>query len=336
MRKIIEIFLVVAGGLAAASCTIGEELEGKARVTLLPAVGTALKSDTGEKKNGENKVRELCIMAFGESGKRVFFRACDSMEAVSMSLNKTPHTFVSTANIPASEVEAASASGLENFLAWCPPGIYNSMIAGDSLKIPMSHILELKRLNDGQTIELPLKRLTARIILKSVKNAMAVDMKIKGVFLENLVPTVKIDGGSASSQTQTSEWRSFKGSEGDGGEVQGLSYSMDSPLAAGETIRPKNKFFYAFPNDTAEDVNAGSGNEKRKTRIVLSAEFDGRTYYYPVNLNLISGFSYDVHLVLTHLGASNPDSFDWCAPHMEEPILIDGEESDGGEINITF
>jgi|GEM_PF-6782021 len=336
MKKIIEIFLVAAGGLAAVSCTIKEDCEVWACVTLQPAVGAAFKSDTGEKGHGENTVRQLCSMAFNESGKRVFFRACESTEPVSMHLLKAPHSFVSTANIPPSEVEAASASGLEAFLAWSPPGIYDKMLAGDSLRIPMSHIVELKSLKEEQIIEMPLKRLAARIILKSIKNAMAVELKIKGVFLENLVPTVKIDGGSAGSQTQTSEWSAFKGSGGDGGEAQGRAYAINSPLAAGETMRPKTKPLYAFPNDTAQDVNAGSGDEKRKTRMVLSVEFEGCTYYYPVNLDLTSGFSYDVKLVLTHLGSLNPDSFDWCDPHFDKPIIWDDGEEDGGSISITF
>ena len=106
---------------------------------------------------------------------------------------------------------------------------------------------------------------------------------------------------------------------------------------------------YAFMNPYTTDVQGWSNTgsfPSRFTRMVITAEIDGVTYYYPINLrNFKPGYSYDVNLTITQLGSDDPDTFNFqgippdpTVPDDDEDVTIDVGDigGGGGSIDIEF
>ena len=69
-----------------------------------------------------------------------------------------------------------------------------------------------------------------------------------------------------------------------------------------------DKCYYCYPNPTTTDSNSSTWCP-RKTRLVIEAEVNGNTYYYPITLPILeSNKSYEIaNVTINHTGSDSPD-----------------------------
>lgn len=163
-------------------------------------------------------------------------------------------------------------------------------------------------------VQLPLRRLASRVVLRSVTLAAGSGLEgavLENVFLSNVV-ACRTPGGSGST------WANPMGrSSSDPSHViDGNGYAADCPeltfyhpravLHEGVPFTA-DRNFYCYPNPCSADMSGG-GSASPLTKLVASVRIADRIYYYPVDLHdLHENCSYEVSLVLKNLGSSDPE-----------------------------
>ena len=83
--------------------------------------------------------------------------------------------------------------------------------------------------------------------------------------------------------------------------------SSDHTLANGAAAKSYNYNFYSFPNPVTSDVT-GAKATGGKARLVVTATFNNKTYYYPVTLDKLErNKSYEVQLTISGAGSDDPN-----------------------------
>lgn len=165
-------------------------------------------------------------------------------------------------------------------------------------------------LSSSGTVNIALKRLAAKVTIKSIKNSFELaqhqqmEFKLVSVYLVNVaggqyfntavdtsVPTLWYHKGSCTSELP-------------------FLYdvlSAENVLAYGDTYAAEH-YFYCYPNPVSSDVTGGEQWSERLTRLVVEATLDGETYYYPITIdNIAQNSSYAYTLEITRPGSSSPD-----------------------------
>ncbi len=173
-------------------------------------------------------------------------------------------------------------------------------------------------------LSITVERHTARVALQKVTNSLPKaykQIRIKNVMLTNLVGNQNIEG-SASAETWYNQMGRVTGTSVQDQIINGsvskeascpslTFHSIESDLTNSSVLNPSTPYLlYAYPNKTATDVTGWSGTfSPRKTRLVVSVEIEGLTYYYPMTLESFNrNTAYTVELVITGLGSEDPDS----------------------------
>lgn len=174
---------------------------------------------------------------------------------------------------------------------------------------------------DG-TVEIPVNRLAARIVLKGVKNALsnsaqASSFRLRAVYLTNVAGDVDFAG---SSSYTVSRWYNQRGYQA-ANNLGNFTYdAINETVASGSTYTSAH-YFYAMPNAKAAAV--GGPWTPRATRLVIQAEMAGVVYDYPILLPALeSNKSYEIDLV-TLSRPGNPD--DGIEPDDARPGDVDEE-----------
>lgn len=153
-----------------------------------------------------------------------------------------------------------------------------------------SFVMTASKLNvdptSGETVNLELQRIASKVVLGSVKKDLSIaskqnsDVKVKDVRLVNVRRQVKlfdaVDPAPAAAAASYINPQSFveKGTGMIG--AAGLDIAV---TAAGSAV---DKTLYFYPNAAAEAASV-TGDDW-VTKLVLTVEIDGETYYYPVGL----------------------------------------------------
>ena len=169
----------------------------------------------------------------------------------------------------------------------------SSMAAGDLI---MSGETTDELTNDS-SIEMHVKRLPSRVILNSVQTDFdleqhkSLSFAVKSVFLINVAGDAPYSGTSTPGQ-----WHNVA----DYDPVTNLPFLRDQ-VSSGEIteggVYDTRHYFYCMPNST-----------ETKTRLVVEAEIEGDTYYYPITLEKVGqNTSYSYNLTIKRFGSDSPD-----------------------------
>lgn len=156
-----------------------------------------------------------------------------------------------------------------------------------------------------QSVSVEVKRLAARICLKSFKNAIQMPgykdlpIVVKAAYLLNVSEGIRY-----MEDVTNGSWINFKKCI----DKHPLLYedlSASSSLAVGSSLEGLH-YFYCYPNTTAAD--ATDEGSARFTRLVVEAMIGDRTFYYPVSIQSVKrNTAYNVSITVTRPGSDSPD-----------------------------
>lgn len=158
-----------------------------------------------------------------------------------------------------------------------------------------------------ESLHIEVSRIAARVVLKGIKFNYRLDgelvegksMTVKSVYLVNVAGDCDF-GQNESYEVDT--WYNKGGYDSENGLGAVIYDSVsEGTIANGESLIKEHRF-YAYPNANA--LASGIPWSPRATELVICAEYEGATYYYPVKLPaLVSNHSYVIELVnITRLG----------------------------------
>lgn len=160
-------------------------------------------------------------------------------------------------------------------------------------------------ISGNQNLDIEAARLATQVRIDKITNRSGHDLTVRAVYLTNAA-TDGVPWFSPDSYTP-SAWSN---------KMRYVSSSLDpylyesvksGKIADGKALS-RTFVFFACPNPTAQDTFAGSWTP-RKTRLVIEAEMEGVTYWYPFTLdNLLSNHRYVItNLNITRPGSVHPD-----------------------------
>ena len=199
---------------------------------------------------------------------------------------------------------------------------------------------------DPVSISVDVKRIAARVVLRSVTNSHpdGYDITLNRAWLSNVAADHAITGFS-SSGTTVSSWYNIQG-RSDRTEshiIDGSTYTADLPEMTyrdiGETVSNGTTYgssssmqlFYCYPNPSATSNGGFTPSfDGEYTVLVLDTTIDGVTHYFPVPLDTTPGgcshpiesnYSYAVDVVISGNGSPDPNDPDERIP--SGPVTAD-------------
>jgi len=166
-----------------------------------------------------------------------------------------------------------------------------------------------------ESVEITISRLVARARLVKVTNNLSAGygtIKIKYVMLDNVVSNQNL-AGTAAIGTWSNKMGRNSGVKIDGTTKSEAPESLlgnpnERNIPTGSSDTP-GFCFYGYANDTAGDSTDITTWSARKTRLVVVAEIQGNTYYYPVTLpSFARNTAYDISLTIKNLGSNDPET----------------------------
>lgn len=287
----------------------------------VPAVMTRVKGSA----TGEDNVADLQVFVFNDSGVLEAYG-----HAASKSLNLT---CVPGAKRVVALVNAPSLSGTATLddLQEAKSSLADN--AAGRLVMASKVIPETLAADKDNKMTIEVERLAAKVVLASVKNAMALEADQKKDFTIKAVYLTNVAGDRLYlSDSTPSKWYDMMMYE----SSNTLPFLHDEPatkLTYNTTYSVKHHF-YGYPNPVTADANAGSWIP-RKTRLVLEATLGGEVCYYPVTLDKMQrNTEYIINLTVTRLGSPDPDT---PVTTGEASFTVEVKDwVDGGTINETI
>ena len=142
------------------------------------------------------------------------------------------------------------------------------------------------------------------------------NVKINNVMLINVVANQRLDGTATPSvwynkKGLTASGAIMDGSTGRSAEQPELTFKTSGATVKNNSSLPLTSpwYFYGYPNPTVSDSAEADGSFKaEQTRLVVSAEINGETFFYPVTLPTFErNKAYEVELTIKGLGSDSPD-----------------------------
>lgn len=169
--------------------------------------------------------------------------------------------------------------------------------------------LQTCTLSTSQTITIDVTRTVAKVVLKKVEvdfeanQLNGKDLILKGAYLINVPAYYTLPHVEGSFSV--TEW--YNKMSNTGSSFQYIADEIaDTPVNKTKSYVTEH-FFYTSPNGQTTDSSVTTWSP-RYTRLVVEAEYDGVTYYYPVNLPQTKANTiYDVQMKITRLGSTSPD-----------------------------
>ena len=261
----------------------------------VPAVMTRVEGSA----TGEDNVADLQVFVFNDSGVLEAYG-----HAASKSLNLT---CVPGAKRVVALVNAPSLSGTATLddLQEAKSSLADN--AAGRLVMASKVISETLAADKDNSMTIEVERLAAKVVLASVKNAMALEADQKKDFTIKAVYLTNVAGDRLYlSDSTPSKWYDMMMYE----SSNTLPFLHDEPATklTYNATYSTGHYFYGYPNPATTDANAGSWTP-RKTRLVVEATLGGEVCYYPVTLdNMQRNTEYIINLTVTRLGSPDPDT----------------------------
>lgn len=319
-------FLIYLAALAAVSVSCQKETklpesstEGVIYLNIDPGLtGTRADAPDISSRDYETVIRKVDILVFNEQGQlNLYHPAGTSLNGIKLSVTTGQKEIWAVINGPdlSSVVRLADIKALKTMLE-------DNVISGDGHGFIMagSQSCMVTPAAEGNECTLTVRRFAARVALTRLSVNMSSaykEIKIDNVMLTNVVANQNLDGTA-----EPSVWYNKKGLTAGGAVIDGtVGKEADCPgltfRTVGTTVQNKNDltigspwYFYGYPNPTAADAAEADGSFKaEQTRLVITAEIDGQTYYYPVTLpSFVRNTAYEVELTIEGLGTDSPDT----------------------------
>lgn len=248
--------------------------------------------------SGEDEVENMQVFVFKKDGS---LDACAMASGGNLSMSCTvgERDIVALVNAP-SCMDVKNYASLQEKFSDLKDNIPGRFVMGGRTSCSIS---------SSTSVELDVKRMVSRISIASVKNDFALpqyreaDFRITGIYLVNVAGEMKY-----FSEDCGSLWYNKMGNDFSS-EVSSLTYSgeLDVPVTAGSSYNVQH-YFYCYPNSTLSDSSDPVWTA-RQTRIVVETSLDGKTYYYPVNIEgMESNHTYEItEMRITRIGSDSPD-----------------------------
>ena len=176
--------------------------------------------------------------------------------------------------------------------------------------------------SSGTNTTVSVSRLVARVALQKITNRLPAGygpITIDNVMLINVPGNQSLDG-EADIVTWYNKAGRKEGANDASQIINGSANKASCPtltfatpaesIAVGDTFTPSAPYLtYSYPNATAADVKGWSSTfAPRKTRLVVTATVNSKTYYYPVTIDKLDrNAAYTIEVTITGLGSSDPD-----------------------------
>lgn len=266
------------------------------RITAEDAADTRV---TGVSPDNEKRIESLQVMVFDSNGNAEgYARSAGSTLTINMTCGRSKQ-FRAAVNCTA---DLSSISTLGQWEA-------TAVRLGDckSNRLAMTGSTSMDVLADTD-VSINVSRLVSKVSINSITRRFespALASKtfiVEGIYLINAAGDTNFGGGAPTV------W--FNKSALVGGDADALlcDGSLDAVLADGASYNTPHSF-YCCPNPTVSDAQGG-GWSARHTRLVVEAQLDGSTMYYPITLPVLkANHTYTVSgLTITGKGCSSPDS----------------------------
>lgn len=159
------------------------------------------------------------------------------------------------------------------------------------------------------SVEVEVRRLVSRVSVLSITNDFSLqqhrdaEFRVVAIYLINVAGDLKY-----LSPENGSLWYSKMKNDASA-SASALTYSgaLNVSVPAGTSYSVPH-YFYCYPNSCTDDTSAASWSP-RQTRLVVETTLDGKTYYYPVNMeNMESNHTYEITgMRITRIGSESPD-----------------------------
>lgn len=308
MKRNLSIITIAALAFAACACNEIEPSAADATGSLILSVApdallTKAASNT-DAADYEKQVNSMEVYIFDDHGNIAKKLALSDFTAGSSSYFKSLDVPVGSYTVWAvanKSLNAANKSDLESKSITLGD---NSTTASSGFVMAGSNSVTLTA--SGASVSVEMSRFTGRVRIVSVAdNAPAGAVVISGAFLENVVANQNIAGSA-----DISAWSNLAGRKNGNGAIVTSSTADNAELtfAAGNSW-PHS--FYGFANSTSTDQK-GNGSlvsiSAAETRIVVYGTYYGEVTYYPVTIgNFKRNNTYDINLVITGKGSSDPN-----------------------------
>ena len=316
--KRIFFFAALASMMLAVSCNDLEKTEtagGSLTVKVIEGIATKVASGTTA-ETYETQLNSVQILLFDSGGNIYRYANSSSLsDGGSQSfenVNAATYTVVAVANAP----NLSSVSNLSALEALSVALGDNSTDAATGFRMYGSTTVNVTAANttsNPASCEVSLSRYTARVKLVRVTNSLPAALgalTVDNVMLINVLTSWNYAGSS-----EASTWGNLAGRK-NGSVIASAGNATCADLTfngtgfsvvRGSSAAPDYKF-YSFPNGSSSTATGASATEG-PVRLVVTASFDGRTYYDPGTIpGVARNTSYDVLLTITGPGSDDPNT----------------------------
>lgn len=177
-----------------------------------------------------------------------------------------------------------------------------------------------------KAVTVPVSRLCAAVVLKSVVNQMMVPayqnkVSITGAFLMNVPAVQNVEGSIAASSaaSPTTSWMAFYSRPTSA--LLNESFAA-APIAYGASHSTLHTF-YTFANNYDSALGNSGKTEKSSTYLKVEMQINGQTKYYPVLLPALErNKKYEVTLTINHISnITDPTSPDLVSSAVLTPTV---------------
>lgn len=282
-------FILVSLVISLASCTKEREIEGeKMQANVILRLENLTKSTGSDHTNqiNDNTINNLTIFVFNQDASKTletfkYIKVIDGIDLNNISFITT--TGYKDIFVIANSHDSSQWSGVltkSQFLAKA------SNLANEELRnFAMSGSLLNTLVTESNSINLNLKRIVAKVVLNSLKTSFentpysGYELSNVKIYLTNVVKeSAYIEDQVLTSFTYANflqhtplSYNNFK--------ISGALY--DNIIQnIGATPYTTSHHFYAYENRLISETS-----EQKFTRLIIEADLNGHTYYYPININ---------------------------------------------------
>lgn len=139
-------------------------------------------------------------------------------------------------------------------------------------------------ISNSTTVSIEISRLVCRIVVKDIKvdfsSTPYSGMKLENVkvYLTNVNGNIKVAGGQLPNQILKLNALGYKSEDCSNSKIIDLLCNQLGDISSSGITQPY--YFYTYENLLSDETP----NDKY-TRLVVQGDLDGKTYYYPININ---------------------------------------------------
>lgn len=267
----------------------------------------------------ESQVNKVQVFVFGSDGKINYYKNLGTSLTGSITTSSGSKTVYAVVNGP----DLSTVGTLSELEAKAVDLSANSTTA--STGFVMAGKASCTVSSSSVNCAITVSRLAARVVLKSVTNALPASygaLKIERVFLSNVVGNQNLAGTASPSTWYNKEGRKDESPLVESHIIDGSTYTASCPtltfksvaqsVANGASHAPSTPyFFYSYANSsTASPAGFNATFAAQRSVLVVVATVDGAICYYPVVLDdaaLVRNTTYTVGLTINSVGSTDPN-----------------------------